>query len=112
METVDHLFFYCVYSCLFWDEFESYWFTIAKEQRKLELKTILLGVTGTKCLLFNYLTVLWNCCRNKSPPFFSSCKELGKRKYETECYIAAKYNSSKMLEAKWKPVLNCNLLST
>ena len=57
VETVDHLFFYCVYSRVFWDEFESYWFAIAKEQRKLELKTILLGVTDTKCPLFNYLRV-------------------------------------------------------
>ena len=28
VETVDHLFFYCVYSRVFWDEFESYWFAI------------------------------------------------------------------------------------
>ena len=75
VETIDHLFFYCVYSDVFWEEFESYWFAIAKEQRELELKTILLGVTDTKCPLFNYLIVLsklylWNCRRNKSLPFF------------------------------------------
>ena len=58
VETVGHLFFYCVCSRVFWDEFESYWFAIAKEQTKLELKTILLGVTDTKCPLFNYLIVL------------------------------------------------------
>ena len=74
VETIDHLFFYCAYSRVFWEEFESYWFAIAKEQRKLELKTILLGVTDTKCPLFNYLIVLsklylWNCRRNKSLPF-------------------------------------------
>ena len=33
------------------EEFESYWITIAKNQRKLELKTILVGVTDTKCFL-------------------------------------------------------------
>ena len=117
VETIDHLFFYCFHSRVFWEEFESYWFDIAKEQRKLELKTILLGVTDTKCPLFNYLIVLgklylWNCRRNKSLPFFSSYKELVKRKYEIECYIAAKNNNSKMLEAKWKPVLHYNSLST
>ena len=52
-ETIDHLFFYCVYSRAFWEEFESYWIAIAKEQRKLELKNILIGVTNTKCPLFN-----------------------------------------------------------
>ena len=109
VETIAHLFFYCAYSCTFWEEFESYWFAIAKEQGKLELKTILLGVTDTKCPLFNYLIVLgrlylWNCRRNKSLPFFPSYKELVKRKYEIECHIAVKNNNSKMLEAKWKPV--------
>ena len=115
VETVDHLFFYCVYSRVFWDEFESYWFAIAKEQRKLELKTILLGVTDTKCPMFNYLIVLgklhlWNCRRNKRLPLFPSYKELVKRKYKIECYIAAKYNNGKMLEAKWKPLRDCNWL--
>ena len=109
VETIDHLFFYCVYSDVFWEEFESYWFAIAKEQRELELKTILHGVTDTKCTLFNYLIVLsklylWNCRRNKSLPFFPSYKELVKGKYEIECHIAVKNDNSKMLEAKWKPV--------
>ena len=111
VETIDHLFFYYVYSRAFWEEFESYWIAIAKEQRKLDLKTILVGVTDTECSLFNYLIVLgklhlWNCRRNNSLPFFSSYKELVKRKYETERHIAAKFNNSKMLEAKWKLVLN------
>jgi len=47
-----------------------------------------------------------------SLPFFSSYKELVRREYETERHIAAKYNNVKMLEAKWKPVSNCNLLGT
>ena len=71
----NQLLFFCFCSRVFWEEFESYWFAIVKEQRKLELKTILLGVTDTKCHLFNYLIVLgklylWNCRRNKSRTFF------------------------------------------
>ena len=78
---------------------------------------ILIGVTDTNCSLFNYLIVLgklhlWNCRRNNSLPFFPSYKELVKRKYETECHIAAKFNDRKMLEAKWKPILNYNLIDT
>ena len=42
----------------------------------------------------------------------TSVKELVKRKYETECHIAAKFNDRKMLEAKWKPILNYNLIDT
>ena len=103
METIDHLSFFRFYSHVFWNEFESYWFAIAKQERKLELKTILLGVTDTKCPLFNYLIVLsklylWNCPRNKSLPLSLSYKELVKRKYEIECHIAAKNNNSKKLE--------------
>ena len=115
VETIDHLFFHCFYPRAFWEEFESYWFAVAKEQRKLELKPILLGVTDTKCPLFNYLIVLgelylWNCRRKKSIPFFSSYKELDKRKYVIKCHIAVKNNNSKMLEAKWKPVRHYNSL--
>jgi len=89
---------------------------LLKEQRKLELKNILIGVAKTKCLVLNYLIVLgklhlWNCRRNDCFCSFSSYKYLVKRKYETECHIAAlKYNNAKMLEAKWKSVANCNLL--
>ena len=88
---------------------------IAKEQRKLDLKTILVGVTDIKCSLFNYLIVLgklhlWNC--RKSNSFSSSYKELANRKYETKRHIAPKYNNMKMLETKWKPVLTYNLLVT
>ena len=56
-ETIDHLFFYCAHSGAFWYDFESYWFTLTKEQRKLDLKTILIGDTDTQCPLFNYLIV-------------------------------------------------------
>ena len=31
---------------------------------------------------------------------------------QTERHIAAKCNNRKMLEAMWKPVLNCNSLGT
>jgi len=114
-ETIDHVFFYCVYSRAFWEEFESYWIAIAKEQRKLELKNILMV---SQILNVLYLIVLsklnlWNCRRNNSLPSFSSYKNLVKRKYESECHIAAlNYNNVKMLEAKWKPVANCNLLGS
>ena len=60
METIiiDHLFFYYVYSRVLWEEFESYWIAIVNEQRKLELKTILVGVTDTECSLLNYFNSL------------------------------------------------------
>ena len=85
-KTIDHLFFYCAHSGAFWYDFESYWFTLTKEQRKLDLKTILIGDTDTQCPLFNYLIVLgklhlWNCRRNNRIPSFPSFKELVKQRY-------------------------------
>ena len=58
------------------------------------MNSILIGVTDTKCPLFDYLIVLgklylWNCRRNNSLPFFSSYRKLVRRKYETERHIAA-----------------------
>ena len=35
-----------------------------------------------------------------------------RRKYESERHIVVKCNNSKTLEAKWKRVLDCNLLGT
>ena len=71
-----------------------------------------LGLSGHSLLIVLGKLYLWNCRRNKSLPFFSSYKELVKRKYEIECHNAAKNNNSKMLEAKWKPVRHYNSLST
>ena len=104
-ETVDHLFFQCVYSQIFCDEFESYWLTISKERKKLDLKISLTGVTDTTYYLFNYLIVLgklhmWNCRQNISLPSISSYKELAfKRKHETKRLIAEKSNIN-IIEAK------------
>ena len=78
-ETIDHLFLHCAHSGAFWYDFESYRFTLTKEQRELDLKTILIGDTDTQCPLFNYLIVLsklhlWNCRRNNSPVRFKGGK--------------------------------------
>ena len=86
-ETNDHLFFYCVYSRAFWEEFESYWISIAKDQRKLELKAILVDVTDTKCPLFNHSIVLgklplWNCRRSNSLIYIYILKSFFKKNFK------------------------------
>ena len=97
---------YALFATLFEKQSIIYFFTVfipvnfgmdLSLQRKLDLKTILIGVTDTKCLLFNYLIVLgklhlWNCRRNNSLPSFPSFKELAKQKYKTERLIALKCN--------------------
>ena len=55
---------------------------------------------------------LWNCKRNNSLASFSSHKKLVKRKYGSERHMATRYNNMKTLQAKWKFVLNFNLLGT
>ena len=59
-ETIDHLFLHCVPAGAFLYDFKSYWFTLTKEQRKIDLKIILIGDTDTQCPLFNCLIGLVN----------------------------------------------------
>ena len=102
----------CLLACslgIIWILLDRY----SRRTRKLELKIILVSVTDTYCPLFNYLISLGKLYLGTRRRINSlSYKELVKRKYETERRIAAKYNNSKMLEAKWKLVLNSNLLGT
>ena len=39
VETIDHLFLYCVYARVFWEEFESYWSLLIRySQRTMETR--------------------------------------------------------------------------
>ena len=42
LETLDHLFFYCCFSNIFWTHFEKYYFTLTKKSRVLSNQDIIL----------------------------------------------------------------------
>ena len=57
-ETLPHLFFHCVYSQLYWKQFESYYYSLTKEFVHLTLQDILIGIITSKCPLLNYLLLV------------------------------------------------------
>lgn len=111
-ETIEHLFFQCTYSLMFWNNFEKYWLTVTKEKKKLQYKEVILGILDKKTDLLNYLIILgklylWNCRKNNRTPIFSLFEVLVKSKYNTEKHIAAQNNLTlKKFQAKWKPFLH------
>ena len=77
----------------FWNDFENYWLSLTKKQRKLGYKSIIIGVLDEKSDLLNYLIILgklylWNCRKNSCVPVFSPFEVMVQSKYNTEKLIA------------------------
>ena len=95
----------------FWNDFENYWLSLTKKQRKLGYKSIIIGVLNEKSDLLNYLIILgklylWNCRKNSCVPVFSPFEVMVQSKYNTEKLIAVKGKPSvKRFEVKWKPFI-------
>ena len=105
-ETLPHLFFHCVYSQLYWKQFESYYYSLTKECVHLTLQDIFIGIITSKCPLLNYLLLiakvyLWDCRRSKTLPNIIGLKLKVKNKYETEKYICIKNNTIEKFTRKW-----------
>ena len=43
-EMRDHLFYLCKYAKEFWEQFEEFWMSIAKQNDSLSLKDIIVGI--------------------------------------------------------------------
>ena len=56
-ETLDHLFFNCFISNIFWTNFEKYLFTLIKKSLVLSIQDIILGIVTSPCPLLNYLII-------------------------------------------------------
>ena len=105
-ETLPHFFFHCVYSQLFWKQFESYYYSLTKEFVHLTLQDVLTGIITSKCPLLNYLVLiakvyLWDCRRSETLPNITGLKLKVKNKYETEKYICIKNNTIEKFTSKW-----------
>ena len=105
-ETLPHLFFHCVYSQLYWKQFESYYYSLTKEFVHFTLQDILIGIITSKCPLLNYLLLiakvyLWDCRRSKTLPNIIGLKLKVENKYETEKYICIKNNTIEKFTSKW-----------
>ena len=105
-ETLPRFFFHCVYSQLFWKQFESYYYSLTKEFFHLTLQDVLIGIITSKCPLLNYLLLiakvyLWDCRRSETLPNITGFKLKVKNKYETEKYICIKNNTIEKFTRKW-----------
>ena len=68
-KAMKHL-FDCVYSKLFWKDFEFYFYSLSKEFFHLSLQDVLIGIITSECPLLNYLlqiakVYLWDCRRSQ-----------------------------------------------
>ena len=105
-ETLIHLFFNCVYSKLFWKDFEFYYYSVSNEQLHLSLQDILLGIIAVQCPLLNYFLLIaklyfWDCRRSQIRPTIVGFKSKVKLKFETEKYICTTNIPLKEFYQKW-----------
>ena len=57
-ETLRHLLFDCVYSKLFWKDFEFFFYSLSKKIVHLSLQDVLIGIITSECPLLNYLLLI------------------------------------------------------
>ena len=100
-ETLVHLLFNCVYSKLFWKDFEFYFYFyfLSKEFVHLSLQDVLIGIITSECPLLNYFLLIaklyiWDCRRSQILPSLAGFKIKIKIKFEKDKYIfTSRYNS-------------------
>ena len=105
-ETLLHLFFNCVYSKLFWKDFEFYFYSLSQEFVHLSLQDVLMGIITSECPLLNYFLLIaklyiWDCRRSQILPSLAGFKIKIKTKFETEKYICTKNKTLDQFRKKW-----------
>ena len=105
-ETLIHLFFNCVYSKLFWKDFEFYYYSVLNKLLHLSLQDILTGIIAEQCPLLNYFLLiaklhLWDCRRSQIRSTIAGFKTKIKLKFETEKYICTKNKTLNECYQKW-----------
>jgi len=105
-ETLKHLLFDCVYSKLFWKDFEFYYYSLSKEFVYLSLKDVLMGIISSECPLLNYFLLigklyLWDCGRSQILPSSGGFKIKIKIKFVTEKYICTESKTVNQFNKKW-----------
>ena len=78
-ETLLHLLFNCVYSKLFWKDFEFYFYSLSKEFVHLSLQDVVIGMTTSERPLLNYFLMIaklyiWDCRRSEILPSLAGFK--------------------------------------
>ena len=94
----------------FWRDFEVFWHQLLKENIRLSLQDVLVGMirqNSPSAKLLNYLIMigklyLWDCRRSQILPNIYGFKKKIAVKYETEKYISLHSKKTKdFFEVKW-----------
>ena len=57
-ETLIHFFFNCLYSKLFWKDFEFYYYSVSNELLHVSLQDVVIGIIDVQCPLLNYFLLI------------------------------------------------------
>ena len=106
LQTLLHLLVNCVYSKLFWKDFEFYFYSLSKEFVHLSLQDVTIGIITSECPLLNYLLLtaklyIWDCRRSQILPSLAGFKIKIKIKFKTEKYICTKNKTLDQFSKKW-----------
>ena len=104
--SLNQNFFNCVYSKLFWKDFEFYYYSVSNKLLHLSFQDVLIGIIAVQCSLLNYFLLiakinLWDCRRSQVCPTIAGFKTKIKLKFETEKYICTKNKTLKEFYQKW-----------
>ena len=105
-EDIEHLFFSCSFSLIFWKDFELCWKKCTNSNINLTSQDVILGISGNNNGFLNYCIILgksiiYYCRRNNVKPNIQLFKVKLKQKYQTELYLARKNATQDNFNQKW-----------
>ena len=105
-EDVEHLFFHCPFSSLFWTDFEVFWSSNMNETINLSLQDIIVGINNEKSKFLNYCilvgkSTIFHSRKINKKPILQLFKIKLHQKYSSELFIAQKCNKLNKFKEKW-----------
>ena len=105
-EDVEHLFFSCSFSLIFWKDFELCREKCTNSNINLASQDVILGINGNNNGFLNYCIILAKSTiyygrRNNVKPNIQLLKVKLKQKYQTELYLARKNATLDNFNQKW-----------
>ena len=114
IDTLEHYFFYCPSSALFWQQFELWLFQTFKFHYKFSVLEILLGIINIeKCEFYsiNYMVLICKyfiktCKINERPIHFSNFLNILKNRLNIEMLIAKKNGKLPLFSSRFGALLH------
>ena len=105
-EYIEYLFFSCLFSLIFWKDFELCWKKCTNSNIILTSQDVILGISGNNNGFLNYCitlgkSIIYYCRRNNMKPNIELFKVTLKQKYQTELYLARKNATLNNFNQKW-----------